>query len=60
MEQRGADLYATARNVADNAVDAFSEAHPGMRMNVAEWQDLKESIYREVLGAFSKPPHGKP
>lgn len=60
MGKRRTDLYATARDVADSAVDAFSEAHPGMRMNVVEWQDLKESIYREVLGAFSNPPHSKP
>ena len=53
MEEVRAAIYASARDVADAAVDAFSGLHPEMRMNITEWQDLKESIYKEVLERFS-------
>ena len=47
-------LWDIAGVIADEVSDNFSELHPHLRMNRAEWQDLHEMIAREVFGHFSQ------
>jgi hypothetical protein len=38
------------QEIADAILDAFSELHPDIKMNRAQWADLSEMIQREVAG----------
>lgn len=50
--ERWQRAVARACHVANMAVETFSELHPDIRMNVGQWQHLKECIEREVRRAF--------
>jgi hypothetical protein len=43
-----------AEEIGFEALGAFSQKHPEVRMNKAEWDDLQEMIEREVRGHFEE------
>ena len=52
------DLWDVAAEVAEEVIGAFSAAHPHIRMNMTEWQNLREMIEREVMGHFGEASSG--
>lgn len=54
-----AEVRANAQEIADEAIAAFSQMHPHITMNLSQWEDLKETISREVRGHFETNETGK-
>ncbi len=54
METDDTRQLAAALAIAEQAVDVFSRLHPHVRLNVAEWMDLRECIEREVRNQFGE------
>jgi hypothetical protein len=46
------ELAASASEIADEVIDAFSELHPDIKMSFTQWSDLKEMIEREIRGHY--------
>ncbi len=45
-------LSLTAKDIAAEVVECFSELHPEIRMNRKQWADLMEMIERQIVGDF--------
>ena len=52
-------VWDAAGDISNEVVDSFSALHPHIRMNIVEWQDLREMIEREVRGHFESDENGE-